>query len=201
MIYIHEDWCPRCRNRDQNTWTDSEVIQLSSNFVNINVVGTKQGTLNNYSKPPLIVFTDPQGRVIVEQNAELSASQVTALQRQVLAEEPASSPSAKAVLQPQAFRPKPRGCPVLKPSLQSLAYRLWRLWYRASARAHDKHAKPGGRSSQVKEPDQLLSAKASRTNAGSIFSAILIRPDDTLRPRLPSCWATCQRQCLTINEP
>jgi hypothetical protein len=58
------------------------------------VVGTKQGTLNNYSKPPLIVFTDPQGRVIVEQNAELSASQVTALQRQVLAQKPVSSPSA-----------------------------------------------------------------------------------------------------------
>ena len=94
MIYIHEDWCPRCRNMDQNTWTDSKVIQLSSNFVNINVVGTEQGTLYNYSKPPLIVFTDPQGRVIVKQNAELSASQVTALQRQVLAQAPSSSSSA-----------------------------------------------------------------------------------------------------------
>jgi len=94
MIYIHEDWCPRCRNMDQNTWTDSEVIQLSSNFVNINVVGTEQGTLYNYSKPPLIVFTDPQGRVIVKQNAELSASQVIALQRQVLAQAPLSSSSA-----------------------------------------------------------------------------------------------------------
>jgi len=94
MIYIHEDWCPRCRNMDQNTWTDGEVIQLSSNFVNINVVGTEQGTLYNYSKPPLIVFTDPQGRVIVKQNAELSASQVTALQRQVLAQAPFSSSSA-----------------------------------------------------------------------------------------------------------
>ena len=94
MIYIHEDWCPRCRNMDQNTWTDGEVIQLSSNFVNINVVGTEQGTLYNYSKPPLIVFTDSQGRVIVKQNAELSASQVTALQRQVLAQTPFSSSSA-----------------------------------------------------------------------------------------------------------
>ncbi|MGZ4869376.1 MAG: thioredoxin family protein [Halobacteriota archaeon] len=86
MIYIHEEWCPRCRNMDQNTWTDGKVSQLSSNFVNINVVGTEQGTLYNYSKPPLIVFTDPQGRVIVKQNAELSTSQVTALQRQVLAQ-------------------------------------------------------------------------------------------------------------------
>jgi thiol:disulfide interchange protein len=94
MIYIHEDWCPRCRNMDQNTWTDSEVIQLSSNFVNINVVGTEQGTLYNYSNPPLIVFTDPQRRVIVKQNAELSASQVTALQRQVLAQEPATNATA-----------------------------------------------------------------------------------------------------------
>jgi thiol-disulfide isomerase/thioredoxin len=94
MIYIHEDWCPRCRNMDQNTWTDGKVIQLSSNFVNINVVGTEQGTLYNYSKPPLIVFTDSQGRVIVKQNAELSASQVTALQRQVLAQTPFSSSSA-----------------------------------------------------------------------------------------------------------
>jgi hypothetical protein len=94
MIYIHEDWCPRCRNMDQNTWTDGKVIQLSSNFVNINVAGTEQGTLYNYSKPPLIVFTDSQGRVIVKQNAELSASQVTALQRQVLAQTPFSSSSA-----------------------------------------------------------------------------------------------------------
>jgi hypothetical protein len=94
MIYIHEGWCPRCRNMDQNTWTDGGVIQLSSNFVNINVVGTEQGTLYNYSKPPLIVFTDPQGRVIVKQNAELSASQVIALQRQVLAQAPLSSSSA-----------------------------------------------------------------------------------------------------------
>ena len=94
MIYIHEDWCPRCRNMDQNTWTDCKVIQLSSNFVNINVAGTEQGTLYNYSKPPLIVFTDSQGRVIVKQNAELSASQVTALQRQVLAQTPFSSSSA-----------------------------------------------------------------------------------------------------------
>jgi thiol:disulfide interchange protein len=73
MIYIHEDWCPRCRNMHQNTWTDGGVIQLSSNFVNINVVGTEQGTLYNHNKPPLKVF-DPQGRVIVKQNAELSAS-------------------------------------------------------------------------------------------------------------------------------
>ncbi len=94
MVYIHEDWCPRCRNMDQNTWTDGEVIKLSSNFVNINVAGTEQGTLYNYSKPPLIVFTDPQGRVIVKQNAELSASQVTALQRRVLAQAPFSSSSA-----------------------------------------------------------------------------------------------------------
>jgi thiol-disulfide isomerase/thioredoxin len=94
MIYIHEDWCPRCRNMDQNTWTDGKVIQLSSNFVNINVAGTEQGTLYDYSKPPLIVFTDSQGRVIVKQNAELSASQVTALQRQVLAQTPFSSSSA-----------------------------------------------------------------------------------------------------------
>ena len=94
IIYIHEDWCPRCRNMDQNTWTDGGVIQLSSNFVNINVVGTEQGTLYNYNKPPLIVFTDPQGRVIVKQNAELSASRVMALQRQVLAQAPLSSSSA-----------------------------------------------------------------------------------------------------------
>ncbi|MGZ4861896.1 MAG: thioredoxin family protein [Halobacteriota archaeon] len=86
IIYIHEDWCPRCRNMDQNTWTDGKVSQLSSNFVNINVVGTEQGTLYNYSKPPLTVFTDPHGRVIDKQTAELSASQVTALQRQVLAQ-------------------------------------------------------------------------------------------------------------------
>lgn len=94
MIYIHEEWCPRCRNMDQNTWTDGEVVQLSSNFVSINVVGTEQGTLYNYSKPPLIVFTDPQGRVLVKQNAELSASQVTALQRQALAQAPSTNATA-----------------------------------------------------------------------------------------------------------
>jgi hypothetical protein len=93
MIYIHEDWCPRCRNMDQNTWTNGEVIQLSSNFVNINVLGTEQGTLYNYTKPPLIVFTDPQGNVILKRNAELSAGEMTSLQRQVLTQAPFSSPS------------------------------------------------------------------------------------------------------------
>jgi len=73
IIYIHEDRCPRCRNMDENTWTDGGVIQLSPNFVNINVVGTEQGTLYSYSKPPLIVFTDPQGRVMSDktQNCRL----------------------------------------------------------------------------------------------------------------------------------
>jgi thiol:disulfide interchange protein len=111
MIYIHEAWCPRCRNMDQNTWTDGEVIQLSSNFVNINVVGTEQGTLYNYSKPPLIVFTDPQGRVIVKQNAELSASQVTALQRQVLAQAPTPTPTANATAITPSVSAKAAGVP------------------------------------------------------------------------------------------
>ncbi|MFZ0011107.1 MAG: thioredoxin family protein [Halobacteriota archaeon] len=119
MIYIHEDWCPRCRNMDQNTWTDGEVIQLSSNFVNINVVGTEQGTLYNYSKPPLIVFTDPQGRVIVKQNAELSASQVTALQRQVLAQAPFSSSSATG--NPSTTRTPTTNATAITPSVSAKA--------------------------------------------------------------------------------
>ena len=58
------------------------------------MVGAQRGRLYNDSKPPLIVFTDPQEGVIVEQNAELSASQVTTQLRQVLAQESFSSTSA-----------------------------------------------------------------------------------------------------------
>jgi hypothetical protein len=94
MIYIHEQWCPRCRNMDQNTWNNSEVVALSPSFVNINVLGTQQGKLYNYSNPPLIVFTDPQGKVLEKQNAELSAAEVAALQRKVLAQAPFSSSPA-----------------------------------------------------------------------------------------------------------
>jgi len=92
LVYIHEQWCPRCKNMDQNTWNNTEVVALSSSFVNINVLGTEQGRLYNYSKPPLIVLTDPQGRVLEKYNTELSASEVTALQRKVLAEAPSASP-------------------------------------------------------------------------------------------------------------
>jgi Thioredoxin-like len=92
LIYIHEQWCPRCKNMDQNTWNNTEVVALSSSFININVLGTEQGRLYNYSKPPLVVLTDPQGRVLEKYNAELSASEVTALQRKVLAEAPFASP-------------------------------------------------------------------------------------------------------------
>jgi Thioredoxin-like len=97
LIYIHEEWCPRCRNMDQNTWNNTEVVALSSSFVNINVLGTEQGSLYNYSKPPLVVITDPHGRVLQKYNAELSASQVTALQRKALTGAPfaSSSPTAK----------------------------------------------------------------------------------------------------------
>jgi Thioredoxin-like len=97
LIYIHEEWCPKCRNMDQNTWNNTEVVALSSSFVNINVLGTEQGRLYNYITPPLVVLTDPQGRVLEKYNAELSASELTALQRKVLAEAPfaSSSPTAK----------------------------------------------------------------------------------------------------------
>ncbi len=96
LIYIHEQWCSRCKNMDQNTWNNTEVVALSSSFVNINVLGTEQGTLYNYSKPPLVVLTDPHGRVLERYNTELSASEVTALQRKVLAEAPYASPSPTA---------------------------------------------------------------------------------------------------------
>jgi hypothetical protein len=110
MIYVHELWCPRCRNMDQNTWNNTEVVKFSTSFVNINVLGTEQGTLYNYTKPPLVVFTDPQGKTILRRNEQLSASEVAALQRQVLAQAPftstpsnttaSSSTSAKAAAVP-----------------------------------------------------------------------------------------------------
>ena len=96
MIYIHEEWCPKCRSMDQNTWNNSEVVALSSSFVNINVLGTEQGILYNYSNPPLVVITDPHGRVLERHNAELSATDVAALQRKVLAEAPFTSSSPTA---------------------------------------------------------------------------------------------------------
>lgn len=81
---------------DQNTWNNTEVVALSSSFVNINVLGNEQGKLYNYSKPPLIVLSDPQGKVLEKYNTELSASEVTALQRKVLAEAPFASHSPTA---------------------------------------------------------------------------------------------------------
>ena len=57
------------------------------------MLGNEQGKLYNYSKPPLIVLSDPQGKVLEKYNTELSASEVTALQRKVLAEAPFASHS------------------------------------------------------------------------------------------------------------
>jgi hypothetical protein len=96
LIFIHEQWCSKCKNMGQNTWTNTEVVALSSSFININVLGTEQGTLYNYSKPPLVVLTDPQGKVLEKYNTELSASEVTALQRKVLAEAPFATHSPTA---------------------------------------------------------------------------------------------------------
>jgi thiol-disulfide isomerase/thioredoxin len=93
MIFIYEEWCPRCRYMDQTTFMNHDVIQLSSNFVNIKVIGTQQGTLYNYTVPPLVVFTDPYGNPLITRNTELSAGDVLGLQRNVLASAPFSSPS------------------------------------------------------------------------------------------------------------
>ncbi len=102
MIYVHEQWCPRCRNMDQNTWNNTEVVKLSASFVNINVLGIEQGTLYNYSKPPLVVFTDPQGKTILKRNEELNASEVAGLQRQVLAQAPFTTTPSSSVASPSA---------------------------------------------------------------------------------------------------
>ena len=95
MIFIYEEWCPRCRNMDQTTFVNNDVIQLSSKFVNIKVIGTQQGTLYNYTMPPYLVFTDPSGNVLVTRNTELSAGDLIGLQKNVLAFAP-FPPSAAA---------------------------------------------------------------------------------------------------------
>lgn len=93
MIFIYEEWCAQCRYMDDTTFMNHDVIQLSSSFVNIKVIGTQQGTLYNYTKPPLVVFTDPHGNPLVMRNTELSAADVLGLQRSVLASAPFPSPS------------------------------------------------------------------------------------------------------------
>ena len=93
MIFIYEEWCPRCRYMDQTTFMNHDVIQLSSNFVNIKVIGTQQGTLYNYTAPPLVVFTDPYGNPLITRSTELSAGDVLGLQRSVLASAPFPSPT------------------------------------------------------------------------------------------------------------
>jgi len=95
MIFIYEEWCPRCRNMDQTTFMNNDVIQLSSKFVNIKIIGTQQGTLYNYTMPPFVVFTDPSGNVLVTRNTELSAADLIGLQKNVLASAP-FPPSAAA---------------------------------------------------------------------------------------------------------
>jgi len=94
MIFIYEEWCPRCRNMDQTTFVNNDAIQLSSKFVNIKVIGTQQGTLYNYTIPPLVVFTDPNGNVLITRNTELSAGDLIGLQKNVLASAPFPPPSA-----------------------------------------------------------------------------------------------------------
>ena len=113
LIYIHEQWCSRCRNMDQNTWNNTEVVALSSSFVNINVLGTEQGKLYNYSKPPMVVLTDPQGKVLERYNAELSASEVTALQRK-------DSRKLRSLRDCESFK---RPAPQRIPQLQAQQYR------------------------------------------------------------------------------
>jgi len=94
MIFIYEEWCPRCRNMDQTTFVNNDVIQLSSKFINIKVIGTQQGTLYNYTTPPFVVFTDPNGNVLIKRTTELSAGDLIGLQKNVLASAPFPPPSA-----------------------------------------------------------------------------------------------------------
>jgi len=66
------------QKQDQNTWTDGQVIQLSSNFVNI-----MYWELNKERYIIVTILHQSCSRILkdgvsVKPNAELSASQVTA---------------------------------------------------------------------------------------------------------------------------
>ncbi len=68
MIDFYADWCAQCKELDEYTYTNSEVIELSKSFNNIKIDLTKEneGITNKYDIKglPVVLFMDQNGNEI-----------------------------------------------------------------------------------------------------------------------------------------
>lgn len=70
MIDFHADWCAQCKELDQYTYTDSEIIDLSKSFNNIKIDLTRENKeiTDKYEIRglPVVLFTNSKGEEIRE---------------------------------------------------------------------------------------------------------------------------------------
>ena len=65
MIYFHSDKCPACIRLDSTTFSDPKIIELSSNFVCVDVKGDRKVLAKYYVRAyPTIVFVGLEGEEI-----------------------------------------------------------------------------------------------------------------------------------------
>ncbi len=66
MIDFYADWCAQCKELDEFTYTDPEIIELSKSINNIKIDLTKEneGITNKYDIKglPVVVFLSPEGK-------------------------------------------------------------------------------------------------------------------------------------------
>lgn len=70
MIDFHADWCAQCKELDQYTYTDSDIIDLSKSFNNIKIDLTRENKeiTDKYEIRglPVVMFTNSKGEEIRE---------------------------------------------------------------------------------------------------------------------------------------
>ena len=95
FIDFWAEWCSPCQDMEQNVYPDEDVIQKSSNFINIkvNVDQNRDLAVNEYdvSSIPTLVFLNSEGETVKRVEGKLSSSGMIEAMNEVLEETPSSN--------------------------------------------------------------------------------------------------------------
>lgn len=101
FIDFWAEWCAPCQDMEQNVYPDEDVIQKSSNFINIkvNVDQNRDLAVNEYdvSSIPTLVFLDSEGETVKRVEGKLSSSGMIEAMNEVLEETSSSNENDQSV--------------------------------------------------------------------------------------------------------